>query len=161
MLDNLVAAAGHSWGLASLSCLVCGVLSAIFPWIAAEAVLLAFLALAGSPARSLQVVLLIVAGQMIGKAVVFWGARRGRWLARSPNERVERWRAKLVASPNGPASLILVSALVGFPPFFLVTFAAGAWGVEFRQFLVAGTAGRLVRFGAIAWLPHVIPGIGR
>lgn len=160
MLESLVAAAGHSWGLASLSCLACAILSAIFPWIAAEAVLMAFLALAGSPARSFEVVVLLVAGQMIGKAFVFWGARRGEWLRRPSSERVERWRTKLVSSPEGPASLVLVSALVGFPPFFLVTFAAGAWGVDFRQFVVAATAGRFVRFGALALLAHGIPTLG-
>ncbi len=156
MWHALVEVASASWGWASLSCFAAAVLSAIFPWIAAEAVLVAFLALARSPIQSVEVVCLLTAGQMAGKALVFWGARRGRWSRHDSNELAHTWRARLTSTPRRSSSIVLASSLLGFPPFFLVTFAAGAWGVSFRQFLVAGTAGRLVRFGALAFLPQAI-----
>ena len=56
--------------------------------------------------------------------------------------------------------LVLVSSAIGVPPFFLVTLAAGAVGVNFRRFVIAGTIGRLMRFGSLALLPHAIARIG-
>jgi membrane protein YqaA with SNARE-associated domain len=52
--------------------------------------------------------------------------------------------------------LVLVSSLVGLPPFFLVTFVAGAMKMNFVTFLTAGMMGRLVRFGALVMVPQLM-----
>ena len=71
MLHALIATAGASWAWASVSCFAAAILSAIFPWIAAEAVLIAFLALAHSSVEVVGVVVILSVGQMAGKAIVF------------------------------------------------------------------------------------------
>ena len=161
MLHALIATAGASWAWASVSCFAAAILSAIFPWIAAEAVLIAFLALAHSPAQVAGVVVILSVGQMAGKAIVFWGARRGRWGQGHSSGLAARWKERMTSRPQQASSIVLLSSIVGFPPFFLITFAAGAFGVSFQRFMVAGTTGRLVRFGALAFLPHAIVHIWR
>jgi membrane protein YqaA with SNARE-associated domain len=53
-------------------------------------------------------------------------------------------------------TVVFVSSLVGFPPFYLVSVAAGALEMAFGPFLALGSVGRLLHFGVIAWLPHVV-----
>ncbi len=155
MIASLLAAAGSSWLLAIAGCFLLAVVSAIFPWVAAEAVLVAFLALSHSVTESLAIVVILSAGQMAGKAMVFWGARRGQtWKGRGSGP-VERWRARLTASSGRASLIVLASSLLGFPPFFLVTIAAGAFEVDFGRFMAAGLAGRLVRFAILA-LPQTL-----
>lgn len=146
---------------AGLSCFGLTVVSAIVPWVNAEIILLSFVALAHSPAQLALVVVIATAGQMAGKCVVFWAGRRGEGWRGHGGELAQRWRQRLAAKPCRANILVFLSSAVGVPPFFLVTLAAGATGVNFRAFLVAGTVGRLVRFGALAFLPHAILHAGR
>lgn len=148
---------GPAW--AGLGCFGLTVLSAVFPWFSAEIVVLALPAVAGSGVELAVLVAVAAAGQMTGKGLVYWAARRGSALA-SPRVarafarwqgRLDRWRAR-------PAALVFVSATAGFPPLFLVTAFAGAARWNFQWFLLAGTAGRLVRFGAIAYVPWAFVG---
>ena len=53
-------------------------------------------------------------------------------------------------------AVVFLSALVGFPPFFVVSLAAGALGVEFRRFFAAGAIGRLVHFTVVACIPELL-----
>ena len=153
LLEGLARA---SWIEASLGCFGLTVVSAIVPWVNAEIIVLSFVALAHSPAQLALVVVVATAGQMVGKSAVFWAGRRGeRWRGHK-GELSLRWQQRLTAKPWRAAALVLLSSIVGVPPFFLVTLAAGAAGVNFRSFLVAGTVGRLVRFGAIAFLPYAM-----
>jgi membrane protein YqaA with SNARE-associated domain len=46
---------------------------------------------------------------------------------------------------------VFTSAAVGLPPFYGVSLAAGALGMRTRSFVLSGAAGRLVRFGVLAW----------
>ena len=153
MTAALTSLTGAAWLWTSLSCFGLTVVSAILPWVNAEVIVVSFAALAHSPAEVALVVVVATAGQMAGKCVVFWAGHRGeRW--RGHDGRLsQRWRQLLTAKPWRAVALVLLSSAVGVPPFFLVTLAAGAAGVNFRRFLVAGTVGRLVRFGAIALLP--------
>jgi membrane protein YqaA with SNARE-associated domain len=161
MTALLSSLSGGAWLGASLSCFGLTVLSAIVPWVNAEVIVLSFVALAHSPAELALVVIIATAGQMAGKCVVFWAGRRGeKWHARA-GELSARWRERLTARPWRAVTLVLVSSAVGVPPFFLVTLAAGAVGVNFRRFVVAGSIGRFVRFGALAFLPHAIVHVWR
>jgi membrane protein YqaA with SNARE-associated domain len=50
---------------------------------------------------------------------------------------------------------MLLSAVFGLPPFYLVSIAAGMLGVAFGRFLAIGIVGRLIHFGTIAFVPHL------
>jgi len=97
------------------------------------------------------------AGQMATKTLLYGMAR---W---APTKLPRRGREALarasgaVSSKGGTAgSVVFLSAAVGVPPFFGVSLAAGALGVRLRRFLINGTAGRVLRFGAIAWAARVV-----
>jgi membrane protein YqaA with SNARE-associated domain len=140
-----------SFWIAAFSCFGLAVLSAIVPWIAAEAIVAGLPAVA--PTRSALVLLVIVAvaGQMCGKAIVYWTSRRG---TRAPSAavaaRLARWRVRFERRRWTPAVCVLASSLIGIPPFFLVTMIAGALRMRFAAFLALGAAGRLIRFGGLA-----------
>jgi membrane protein YqaA with SNARE-associated domain len=53
---------------------------------------------------------------------------------------------------SAAAGLVFVSAASGVPPFLGVSLAAGAVGMRTRAFVLSGGAGRLLRFGALAWI---------
>jgi membrane protein YqaA with SNARE-associated domain len=67
-----------------------------------------------------------------------------------------KWSERFETRPRRAVALVLVSALTGLPPFFLITLVAGAVKMNLALFLTAGTAGRLVRFGALVTLPQLV-----
>jgi hypothetical protein len=71
--------------------------------------------------------------------------------------------AALIAQ-SGPcaatAIVAFVSALVGVPPFFLVSILAGALGMNFWLFFLTGL-GRCLRLILIVESPHAIMGLFR
>lgn len=125
--------------------------SSLVPLVNAE-VLLMGLALS-SPAAAPLLVVVMAAGQMVGKSALFLGGAR---LTRSALEsRLARWRLDERTGRAG-APLIGMSAFIGLPPFYLVSVAAPALGVRFRTFLVMGLAGRLLRFAVLVALPRLV-----
>jgi membrane protein YqaA with SNARE-associated domain len=63
---------------------------------------------------------------------------------------LERASAALAARGGAGRSLVFASAAIGVPPFYGVSLAAGALKMRLQDFLVSGTAGRIIRFGALA-----------
>lgn len=125
--------------------------SSLVPFVNAELLLIG-LSLA-APAAAPLLVVVMAAGQMVGKSALFLTGGR---LTRSALEgRLARWRL-LGRSGRAGAPLIGTSALLGLPPFYLVSVAVPALGVRFRTFLVVGLAGRLLRFGALVALPDLV-----
>ena len=128
-------------------------LSGFVPLVNIEAYLLGAAALLpGAPA--LVVVVPAALGQMAAKAVLFLG---GRGLVRLPLK--ARDRAIAAAARLGtrrPPALVFTSALTGLPPFYVVSVAAGMLGFRPGPFLLAGLAGRLLRFGAVFALPGLL-----
>ena len=127
------------------------VVSSLVPIVNAELLLMG-LALA-SPAAAPLLVVVMAAGQMVGKSVLFLGG--GRLTRATLGDRLARWRLDGRTRRAG-APLIGISALTGLPPFYLVSVAAPALGVPFRTFLALGLAGRLLRFGVLVALPLLI-----
>ncbi len=86
------------------------------------------------------------------------GARRGSpsGRGRSSAGRLRPSRARHGAT----GSLVFTSAAVGLPPFYGVALACGALHVRGRTFLVAGAAGRAVRFGVLAWSARLLGDTG-
>jgi membrane protein YqaA with SNARE-associated domain len=130
--------------------------SSLVPVVNAELLLMG-LALA-APAAAPLLVVVMAAGQMVGKSALFLGGGR---LTRSALEgRLSRWRLDGRTRRAG-APLIGMSAFTGLPPFYLVSVAAPALGVPFRTFLVMGLAGRLLRFAFLVALPPLVAQLPR
>jgi membrane protein YqaA with SNARE-associated domain len=146
-----------SFGWAALTCTALAFVSALLPWVNAELLVLSLPAVAGSNGELATLVLLATSGQMAGKCVIYWTARRAGTM---PSGRLltmlEGWRTRAAAHPASPVTVLAISSIVGVPPFYVMSAIAGALRVNFCSFLVAGTFGRLVRFSAIAWLPQIV-----
>ena len=129
------------------------VLSAVLPWVNAEIVMLSAVPFAESPEALGLLVVMVAVGQMTGKGMMFWlarlgkGRRSGRLTALA-----EPWMSE---RPHSALGVVLVSSTFGVPPFYFVSMAAGALGVKFGHFLTVGAIGRLIHFGAIAFVPHL------
>jgi len=148
MIDSIEAALGIY-----LASLIVGVLSALIPIINAELYLIGVVLLTGSVPAAIALGLLVGLGQMIVKVGLYEGAKRAgeagrkrnaKWAAQLERARVrvDQWRSK--------TWLTFVSAVVGIPPFYIITLLAGALQVRFRTFLALGILGRSIRFVAIA-----------
>jgi membrane protein YqaA with SNARE-associated domain len=149
-----MAESGLAWML--LSYFGLGVVSAVLPWVNAELIVLSLPAVAPSKAALLVLVVIATAGQMTGKCFVYWAGRKGnKVLPAKAGTLLEKMKTRFSSSPSKAAALVLVSSLVGLPPFFLITFVAGALKMNFLVFLTAGTTGRLVRFGLLVTLPQL------
>lgn len=133
-------------------------LSAVIPLVNAEIYLLGASALAP---RELAIPLIVAAatGQMLGKSVMYFA---GVGALRLPSERLRRMVARVderyrTAGKGGATlggGIILLSAIVGLPPFYVVSIACGLFRIPFAQFLVLGTLGRLIRFAVIVLVPQ-------
>jgi membrane protein YqaA with SNARE-associated domain len=91
-------------------------------------------------------------GQMTTKTLLFslarWAPAR---LPKRAQAALERAGAAVSAREAAVTPLIFTSAALGLPPFYGVSLACGALEVRLWTFLVAGGAGRALRFGALAW----------
>lgn len=127
------------------------VVSGLIPFVNAE-VLVAGAAVAVPPGYVIPVIVLCSAGHMVAKVGLYAGAR---WLPeRLPakaRDRLERASDKTKRLEQAGFTLVLVSAAVGLPPFYLITLAAGAMRMNLTWFIVVGLAGRGARFAAIAY----------
>jgi membrane protein YqaA with SNARE-associated domain len=131
------------------------VVSAIIPWVNAEVIVLSLPAFAASREALFGLVLVATAGQMTGKCVLYWAGRGSdRILPQRANRAVTRWRDRLATRPAKTAALVLLSSIVGLPPSYVMTLVAGALRMNFAVYLAVGTAGRLIRFGALIMLPQ-------
>jgi membrane protein YqaA with SNARE-associated domain len=144
---------GLSW--MALSYFALAVASAIFPWVNAEVIVLSLPSIAPSKAALVLLVLTATAGQMTGKCFLYWAGRKGnRVLPGRAGKALTRWQERLESRPTRAVILVLVSSIVGLPPFYVMTLLAGALRMNFLVYLTAGTTGRLVRFGFLVTLPQ-------
>ena len=149
MFSNVWAAAIGYYGLA--------VISAVVPWVNAEVLMISAVPFAGSRSALAALVMAVSAGQMTGKALMYWVSRTST-RRRSPRlqSAIDRWQARLQQRPRSALVVTFVSALVGVPPFYIVSVAAGALGVAFGRFLAVGAAGRLIHFTVVAFVPELL-----
>ena len=156
----MTALASMAWPLAAAWCFALTLVSAVFPWVNAEIIVLSLPTVARGTWALAGLVAVATMGQMAGKCIVFWTARRGAQ-APSPKIRAQlaKWQVRFDSHRWAPTLLVLWSSLTGLPPFYVTTMLAGALRMNFPLFLAAGTVGRLVRFGSLvagaAWLTGV------
>lgn len=125
------------------------VLSGVVPLVNAEIIVAA--AAAASPTDVYAIVIATSVGQMIAKVGLYALARwlperlpaRAKKHLDKATEKVERVRA-------GGWGLVFVSSLTGFPPFYVVSLAAGVVQMKLLAMLLPGLAGRLIRFWILA-----------
>ena len=146
--------------------LVLGFALALVPIINLEAYLAVRAAVAEVDAVWL-LALVAAVGQMIGKLVWYqigasslhWAWVRRKVEKPKAKERLELWRERTHDRPVLAGSLVLLSAVVGLPPFAVVAVLAGQLRMSLPMFLVLGLLGRWLRFvtvlGGVAWLDGV------
>jgi membrane protein YqaA with SNARE-associated domain len=126
------------------------VISGLVPIVNGE-VVAAGAALAASPDTRLPVLAACVAGQMLAKICLYGLARY------SPERLPRRARHALAGAREVPlgrrstALMVLASAGIGLPPFYVVTLAAGALRLSPALFVIAGTCGTVARYAVIVW----------
>ena len=133
------------------SAFVASVVSGFIPFVNAE-VVVAGAAVAAPPGYMIPVIVVCSVGQMLAKVALYAGMR---WLPeRLPakaTQRLDRASEKVKKLEQAGLTLVLVSAVVGLPPFYLISLAAGAMKLSLTGFIVTGTVGRGVRFAIIAY----------
>ena len=134
------------------------IVSAVLPWVNAEVLMLSAVPMAGSTPQLGTLVVAVSLGQMTGKSAMYWLARHTGDTTRWPrwHRSLDTWRARLAGRPRSALIVTFISALVGFPPFFLVSLVAGIARVGFGWFLAVGTVGRLLHFAAVAVVPGLV-----
>lgn len=136
------------------------VLSAIVPFVNAEIYLVAASA-AVTPGVAWMLVIAASLGQMVGKSLMYYA---GVGALSLPSERLRRMVAQVRERYQGAGAtgttlgtgVILLSATVGLPPFYVVSIACGLLRIPFAQFFVLGLIGRLARFGIIVLAPQLL-----
>ena len=138
--------------------LFCAV-SGVVPFMNAEL----FLLYVGATANHGQLpalVLLAALGQISAKSLLYYG---GRGVLKLPEgrgrARIEALRARLSGGRRTAGSVTFVSALTGLPPFYAISVIAGTLGWPFLRFVLYGTAGRVLRFSAVLFLPGLLKGV--
>jgi membrane protein YqaA with SNARE-associated domain len=108
--------------------------------------------------------LVAAAGQMVGKLIWYqigasslgWGWVRRKIEKPKVAASLELWRTRTHQRPVLTGSLVLVSAVVGLPPFAILSVVAGQLRMSLTLFICLGLVGRWLRFvglmGGTAWL---------
>jgi len=128
--------------------------SAVIPVMHAETYLVTASLLA-PPELHWPLVIAATSGQMLGKVGMYCAGRGTRLI---PGERMQRRIQQAAARYRDKRqignALVFVSASSGFPPFYLLSIAAGMLTFPLMPFIIFGFAGRLIRFAVVVFLPH-------
>lgn len=137
------------------STILTGFVSAIVPAVNAE-VFVVFLGGVISPQLYPVAVILATLSHMAGKAVIYGAARSVHSLPDGAiKRRIVAVQSKVSGRTSVGSALLFVSALVGLPPFYVMTVLCGVVRFNFAYFFIIGFAGRLIRFAALILLPQV------
>lgn len=131
--------------------------SGFIPVMNAEAYLLAVSA-TSSPGVVLPLILAATAGQMASKSVMYFAGRGFITLPLGKyRDRLDVAGQRLQAARLGPGPFVGFSSLTGFPPFYATSIVAGVLKLPFfAVFFAPGTAGRFLRFTAVALFPQMV-----
>jgi len=142
------------WFAAFTGCMV----GSVIPLIHTELLIFGMAALVPG-AAALPLVLLATAGTMVGKTVLYYGGRGLVHLPIRRRARIDKFIAEAEGRRGLADTVLFASAASGFPPFYVVTVASGAIRLPLFRFILWGTAGRLIRFTAVVYAPHLIRGL--
>jgi membrane protein YqaA with SNARE-associated domain len=138
---------------ACVGCFGGTMMSAVVPWMSAEILMLSLPALTPSPYELAGLVVVGTIGQMAGKCILYWAARRRPAVLTGTGRAagLVRWGSRFMDRPGRATGFVLLSSCLGLPPFFATTLLAGAMQMKFSTFIAAGTAGRLFHFSVLVW----------
>jgi membrane protein YqaA with SNARE-associated domain len=133
-------------------------MSGFVPFMNTEIFLL-YVGSTASPADLPGLVVVSALGQMSTKSLLYCA---GRGALKLPGgryrDRIDALRARLSGGGRRVDALTFVSALTGLPSFYAISIVAGALRWPFVSFVLHGTAGRLLRFWAVLFLPGLLKG---
>ena len=130
--------------------------SALVPLVNAEAYL-GGVAVLSSNAGVWSLAATAALGQMAGKSIWYllgrsslgWGWVRRRTESERWQRAYATWQRRTQGSPWLVGALVFASAVVGLPPFAVISVLAGQLQVPLPLFLATGFGGRLIRFAAV------------
>ena len=130
-------------------------LSGVIPVVNAEIFLILAASMVSKPLL-LPVLLLGTLGQMTAKVIIFLTGKglfklsykRYEHKIKATQEKLKKWENKLDL-------FVFVSALTGFPPFYVTTIVLGTINYNFFRFFIVGFAGRFLRFGILMLFPQL------
>src|SRR5262245_35127697 len=151
----------RGWTLLGSSFLI-GVGSGVVPLFSVEAYLVA-LALLAPPEWLTGALLTTTAGHMAAKYVLYLAGSGAVSLplVEARTRPLFELRARLQRKRAAPAAVVLASATIGVPPFYLVSLAAGSLRWPAHLFLLFGGGGRLLRFAALVVMARYLHGVVR
>jgi len=134
-------------------------LSGIVPLMNSELFIL-YLGATANHSQFPALILLAAFGQMSAKVLLYYA---GRGVLKLPlgrgQARIEALRIRLSKSGKAAGGVTFVSALTGLPSFYAISVIAGTLGWPFSRFLAWGTAGRILRFSVLLFLPGLLKGV--
>jgi len=128
----------------------------LLPFVNVELYLVA-VALAQPHTAALPLVVAAALGQTVAKMVLYGVGLGALRLPFFTGANGEKTRTRLARSAFGPRTVVFASALLGVPPFYAVSVAAGALRLGLLPFTLLGLAGRLLRFAAVLVAPRLWP----
>jgi membrane protein YqaA with SNARE-associated domain len=141
-----------------VSLAIASFVSAVFPLVSAELVMVGVAA--SLPHPNIPVLVAIAASaQMAGKITMYCVGRRAAGLATANHkyrQAIERWGDRLRGSRASVGGLVFLSSASGLPPFYVISTLAGMFRTSFLAFVIAGAAGRVVRFTAVGFFPVAV-----
>ena len=139
-----------------LSTYIIAVISGFVPVVNIE-VYLVWVAAFTPRSQGLPIAILATLGQMTAKTLMYLGgAGILKITLRKPEEKMAAVQKKFESWKNRTSLFIFLSAFLGVPPFYFVSVASGALKIKLPRFLIAGLAGRFLRFGITVFFPHLI-----
>jgi membrane protein YqaA with SNARE-associated domain len=138
--DEIVASVGIYAGTFAV-----GAISSIIPLVSIEVFLVA-ITLAHGTANAVPLIALATLGQVLGKLPIYAAARGVAAIPGRQRRWVERVRGWIARFGNRPSLVLAASAVLGLPPFSIISTAAGALAIRPRTFCTVVAAGRALRF---------------
>lgn len=136
-----------------------GFVSAIVPVVNAELYIVAAAAILPQSQQPAMVSLFSL-GTMVGKTALYLlAARLVGSCPPTARAQVDRWVARLQHRQGYVWPVVFASTLLGFPPLYAVTLAAGVLRISLVGFFVVGCIGRFARFSAITWAADGVEGL--
>jgi membrane protein DedA with SNARE-associated domain len=146
-----------------LGALVFSFVSGVVPLFSVEVFLLAVGALTRNPWHLLGVTALTALGQLLSKLLLYASGRgvlpgqlHGRLLRARGLVRLSRLRDRLAGYKGSTGWMLFVSSLVGLPPSYLYSIVCGMMGMGVWRFSAISSAGFLLRFAGLVYLPQVV-----
>ncbi len=142
-----------------LAVLIVSVAGGLIPVLSIELLLLLIAPFLHSN-KIIIVVTIASVGQILPKIIVFYtGMGASTFIKEEWKKRITDLKEKIKNFKYGTDAFVFLSSFTGFPPFYLVSIAAGAVRYRVENFIIFGGIGRFLRFLLILLFPKVLKDI--